>query len=276
MVTARVLLEADDLLFAELECPAGDPEWGEDNLVTHPIVALPGLPVWQVHDGRRALVDATHTVLHHAGSEYRREPFDRGAYRCLFFFPGTGLVREIVAEFDPRAADASEFAFPNPTGPLDARAFSTSRRFASGLRAGSLDAAEAREGLYGVLRASVASAFPSRPQPSLRSTARAHGALVEEAKAHLTRRLAEPVTLDAVARAVHVSPYHLARMFRRHTGYSIHGYLTQLRLRRAVERLTRGPRTDIGMIGAEVGFATHSHFTNAFRRAFGVPPSAMR
>jgi AraC-like DNA-binding protein len=276
MVTARVLFEAEDLLFAELDCPADDPEWGEDNLVTHPIVALPGLPVWQVHDGRRALADATQAVLHHAGSEYRREPFDRGAYRCLFFFPETRLVREIAAEFDPRAAAAGEFAFPTPTGPLDARAFSASRRLARRLRTDPPDPVEAREGLYAVLRAAIASAFPSRPEPARRSTARAHRTLVEEAKAHLTRRLAEPVTLEAVAGAVHVSPYHLARMFRRQTGYSIHGYLTQLRLRHALERLTRGPRPDVGMVGAEVGFATHSHFTNAFRRTFGVPPSAMR
>jgi AraC-like DNA-binding protein len=99
--------------------------------------------------------------------------------------------------------------------------------------------------------------------------------VVEDAKALLTARYAERLTLDQLGRAVNVSPFHLARSFRRHTGYTLHEYRTQLRLRAALERLAQGDE-DLVVIARAVGYSSHSHLTASFRRVFGVPPSRMR
>ena len=99
--------------------------------------------------------------------------------------------------------------------------------------------------------------------------------MVEDAKAVLSARYAEHLTLDELGRAVNVSPFHLARAFRRHTGYTLHEYRTHLRLRAVVERLDLGS-DDLAVIAREVGFSSHSHLTATFRRTFGVPPSALR
>ena len=54
----------------------------------------------------------------------------------------------------------------------------------------------------------------------------------------------------------------------------IHRYLVQLRLARALVEL---PHTnDLTMLALDLGFSSHSHFTAAFRRAFGSPPSVFR
>jgi transcriptional regulator GlxA family with amidase domain len=66
-----------------------------------------------------------------------------------------------------------------------------------------------------------------------------------------------------------------ARSFRRHTGYSLHGYRTQLRLRAALERLADGDE-DLADIAGAVGYSSHSHLTASFHRVFGAPPSAVR
>ena len=86
---------------------------------------------------------------------------------------------------------------------------------------------------------------------------------------------AEPLSLHELAARLSVSPFHLARVFRRRTWYSLHAYRTQLRLRLALERLpeSRGALTSLAF---ELGFASHSHFTDTFRREFGVPPSVVR
>ncbi len=84
--------------------------------------------------------------------------------------------------------------------------------------------------------------------------------------------MSERVTLDDVARAVHVSPFHLARIFQQQTGVPVHRYLTQLRLRASLERLD----SDLTVVALELGFSSHSHFTDAFRREFGRSPSEMR
>jgi AraC-like DNA-binding protein len=102
-----------------------------------------------------------------------------------------------------------------------------------------------------------------------------HADRVEAAKTYLASRLGERITLDEVARAVHASPFHLARIFQQQTGVPIHRYLTRLRLRATLERLAEGAN-DLTALALELGFSSHSHFTNAFRREFGRTPSEVR
>ncbi|HET9711379.1 MAG TPA: AraC family transcriptional regulator, partial [Pyrinomonadaceae bacterium] len=99
--------------------------------------------------------------------------------------------------------------------------------------------------------------------------------LAEAAKTYLAAKMSERITLDDVARAVHASPFHLARIFQQQTGVPVHRYLTQLRLRASMERLAEGA-DDITAVALELGFSSHSHFTDAFRREFGRPPSKVR
>ena len=107
------------------------------------------------------------------------------------------------------------------------------------------------------------------------STKRDHIDRTEGVKNYLASRISERITLDEVARAVHASPYHLARVFQRETGVPIHRYLTQLRLRASLERLTQGV-PDLTELALELGFSSHSHFTDAFRKEFGRSPSDYR
>jgi AraC family transcriptional regulator len=73
---------------------------------------------------------------------------------------------------------------------------------------------------------------------------------------------------------VRVSVFHLCRTFRAVTGQTIHAYRTQLRLRAALERVEYA--SDLSAVALDLGFSSHSHFTAAFRRAFGVTPSGVR
>ena len=84
-----------------------------------------------------------------------------------------------------------------------------------------------------------------------------------------------PWTLAELAARVHYSPYFLTRLFRRLTGYSIAGYRQQLRLRLSLEQALR-PAADLSAIAAGYGFSSHSHYTRAFRQAFGCTPSQAR
>jgi AraC-like DNA-binding protein len=101
------------------------------------------------------------------------------------------------------------------------------------------------------------------------------GDLAEAARTVLARSFREPVTLDEVARRTGSSMFHLCRTFRRHTGSTLHGYRNQLRLRTALERAAT-PESDLTELALDLGFSSHSHFTAAFRKAFGISPSAFR
>lgn len=64
-------------------------------------------------------------------------------------------------------------------------------------------------------------------------------------------------------------------MFRQRTGWSLHAYRDQLRLRHAVEWVLDGTRrlTDVAL---ELGYASHSHFTDRFRASYGFAPTELR
>ena len=134
-----------------------------------------------------------------------------------------------------------------------------------------VDALAVEERLLALGHATVTGAF-GRGEFRIR---RRTPAVVEDAKALLTARYNERLTLDELGRAVNVSPFHLARSFRRETGYTLHEYRTHLRLRAAFERLAGGDE-DVAVIARSVGFSSHSHLTASFHRAFGVPPSCVR
>jgi AraC family transcriptional regulator len=96
--------------------------------------------------------------------------------------------------------------------------------------------------------------------------------LVDAARVVLARRFRDKLSLGELARAVFSSPFHLARIFRRETGLSLHRHLTRLRLRHALEHLADG-KPDLTMLALDLGFSSHAHFTHAFRNEFGYAPS---
>jgi AraC-like DNA-binding protein len=98
---------------------------------------------------------------------------------------------------------------------------------------------------------------------------------VDEAKAFLSERFADPIHLEDVARVVSVSPFHLCRIFKAQTGLTIHRYLTRLRLRASLDRV-QDPRGNLLELALDLGFSSHSHFSYAFRREFKMSPTAFR
>ncbi|MBI3450679.1 MAG: helix-turn-helix transcriptional regulator [Acidobacteria bacterium] len=98
---------------------------------------------------------------------------------------------------------------------------------------------------------------------------------VESVQEIMATEYARPLRLDDLATRVALSPQHLCRVFKAQTGLAVHRYLNRLRLRAALPRLL-DPRSDLTSIAFDAGFSSHSHFTAAYRREFGVTPSGTR
>lgn len=83
------------------------------------------------------------------------------------------------------------------------------------------------------------------------------------------------IPLAEIGQAAGVSPFHLAREFKRVTGVTLHQ--TQLRLR-VVEALHRldGGQNDLTSLALDLGFSNHAHFTKVFRESVGIPPRVYR
>ena len=112
----------------------------------------------------------------------------------------------------------------------------------------------------------------TRPEAAPRADRRA-AALAADAQVLLAGSFGERVTLEGLAAKLGTSPFRLCRAFRAATGESLHGHLTQLRLAAALERLP-DYRDRLVDLAFELGFSSHSHFTYAFRRYYGIAPKA--
>lgn len=87
----------------------------------------------------------------------------------------------------------------------------------------------------------------------------------------LRERLADPPSLEELGRLVGCSPFYLSRQFSEATGLTIQQFIRQARLERAAELLRSG-RHNVTEAALEVGYNSLSHFTTAFREAFGCCP----
>jgi AraC-like DNA-binding protein len=88
-------------------------------------------------------------------------------------------------------------------------------------------------------------------------------------------RYAEPLDLDALARAAYVSRWHFVRSFRRAFGETPYQYLLTRRMERAAA-LLRTTDHSVAAICAEVGLASVGSFTSSFKRVHGCTPTAYR
>lgn len=86
--------------------------------------------------------------------------------------------------------------------------------------------------------------------------------------------LSPDVRLGDLAKAVGLSPSHLAAVFKKAEFTTLHQYLVNLRLQRAASLLWGCD--DLTTLALNLGFASQSHFTNAFRRWAGCPPGQYR
>lgn len=83
------------------------------------------------------------------------------------------------------------------------------------------------------------------------------------------------LTLAEIAAAAYLSEFHFARLFKKITGATPHGFLAGLRIERA-RRLLAVSDLPIAEVGAQVGYGSQSHFTKVFREATGMTPNAFR
>lgn len=100
-------------------------------------------------------------------------------------------------------------------------------------------------------------------------------AQVETVKEMLLSDLGRLWTLNELAADVGASPFHLTRLMREFTGMTLHQYLNRQRLAAAHHAVLSGA-DNLALLAFDVGFSSHSHFTAAFKKEYGVTPSRLR
>ncbi len=189
-----------------------------------------------------------------------------GGFEELIITPDAGLLAELASGHDSLGAHP---LFRRRSRRLDAGAQELRTRFLCLAARGELDSLSADECIVGLLRAALNGDAANGGRAG-RATRR----LILRTKEFLEVNMTACIGLADVARHAGASPAYLTDVFRRVEGVPLHRYLVQLRLARALVELSDA--SDLTNLALALGFSSHSHFTAAFRRAFGCTPSQCR
>lgn len=84
-----------------------------------------------------------------------------------------------------------------------------------------------------------------------------------------------PFKLETMARDLHLSPYYLSHMFKKHIGMTISEYISARRVHQAAILLT-STNQSVFMIAEEVGVSSCSYFCKLFKKLMGTSPYQYR
>jgi AraC family transcriptional regulator len=230
---------------------------------------------------RRVTADLNQAVFFSKNSVYRISHPTAYGDRGTAFVVAPRILNDIVRELDPTIDEHPDQPFAFVTSRCDTQLFWRYHELVLRLERA---AEEPLEHLWADVTALLwvadllESAFEKHDKPTRSrrtSTKTDHAEKTEAAKAFLARRMSEQVMLTEVAHEVAASPFNFARIFQQQTGLPVHRYLTLLRLKASLQRLFDG-EGDLTDLALDLGFSSHSHFTDIFRREFGQTPSAVR
>ena len=242
-------------------------------------VVLPREGIFVRHvNGQSIVADPNYALFFNRGECYRVSHPVEGGDRCTVLAFPTARIRDCLAHMNPDVLAVEAPLFTQTHTPTSPEVDLLHRRL---LRAAacvdeSLAFEEIAIDLLAWLLSAITHSRNDKNSSKRRAaTLRRHRELVAAVREQLSRRLGEKLSLDDLAASVHVSPFHLSRVFRSRTGFSLSAYHRRLRLRTALERILDGEE-NLTRLAVELGFSHHSHFASAFRREFGSPPSAGR
>ena len=95
---------------------------------------------------------------------------------------------------------------------------------------------------------------------------------VLEALEYIDENLTSITAVEDVSSALFISKSHLQHLFSKHLGKSPKRYMTEKRLLLAKREIAQGARST--EVYAKYGFSEYSSFFRAYKKAFGIPPSA--
>jgi AraC-like DNA-binding protein len=240
------------------------------------------------HQSAEECAAALHLVFPYRGVYVRHLGTDDAvaeANQVLFFNPAEGyrvshplsggdasldlVVSEpLLRELAPRAFlhDGPAAAFRSQRLRIDPRAQLLAAHLRHSLQRNAIDTLEAESLALTLVRRALGPRTAHAPAASRRVVNRVKLVLAGD----LTRRW----TLADIAAEVGRSPVYLTQMFQEVEGLPLYRYQLRLRLARALHLLPQ--YDDLTSLGLDLGFSSHSHFTTAFRQAYGRSPSQFR
>lgn len=99
--------------------------------------------------------------------------------------------------------------------------------------------------------------------------------LVIDVGNYVQHHLSEPISVERLAKSMFLSRTYLAAKFKKESGTTLTDFILREKVEEA-KRLLRYTDKHATAIAAYLGFSSHSHFTNVFRKYTGTSPAEYR
>ena len=263
--SVQLLLKTETAAIRDIVCRGECRHESAEECAASTHLVFPYRGVYVRHVGRNdAVAEANQVLFFNATEGYRVSHPVAGGDASLSLAINEPLLHEIVPKEQLREGGA--LAFRRQRRRIDPRTQALVAILRHGLSRGVAETLEAETLVLTLVRRALgertshaAGASPGRQK------------LVDRAKLVLSADLARRWTLAEVAAEVGVSPVYLTQVFQQVEAMPLYRYQLRLRLARALDLL--GEYDDLTALGLDLGFSSHSHFSAAFRQAYGRTPA---
>jgi AraC-like DNA-binding protein len=271
-----VFRRTPSIALGKYRCGVDHPRFAGGGPQRCPFIAFPHASVRIVRERGPTLVYTPNTIsLHNIGDVYRRSAISVEGEHADWIAIAPSLLRDISCAHGVDPGDRDRF-FGIAIAPSEPELYLAQRTLFRALRESpGMDVLEIEEhtlAIVGAVMRGIARRNAARRRNAERRFAGRAPRIVDAAVALLAEQYASTLGIEQIAWQVHCSPSYLARQFRRRTGFSMHEYQQQLRLRASLDMLPEA-RRDLTGLAVHLGFSSHSHFSSVFRRRFGMTPS---
>ncbi len=270
LAVETILFSSSAVRIGMFRCGVDDVNFSDSGPIQNHIFVFPRTSVRIRHDGGESFVAGPNLVtLYNRRTVYRRSSVAGQPDFCDWFALAPDILLEVLGERDPRVAEQPERPFKRAYTNSSNQVYLRQRRLIAALQAGWADPLQVEEESVAILREL---AGPESIRPNLSSKSARER--IEAVKELLATTPGQPRSLRQLADSVGLSVYHLCRVFRKQTGYTVHAFRQQMAMRQALERVADGD--DLLDVAIEFHYSSHSHFTSRFRLTFGAAPSEVR
>jgi AraC-like DNA-binding protein len=262
------LLSTDAVSVWDVECPGACTRQSDEECADTTQFVFPYRGLYLRHVGRKeSVAEPSQVVVFNADEPYRVSHPVEGGDACLSIEPSAATLLELAPSEMLRTSEQA--ALNRSHMRIAAQTQSLAAILRHRMNRGVAGVLEAETLTLALIRHALGNADPDRSKVTTRTRT-----LVDQTKQVIVADLGRRVTLGEIAAQVGVSPVYLTQIFQRVEGIPLYRYQLRLRLARALQLLNH--YDDVTELALELGFSSHSHFTAAFKQAYGQTPSTFR
>jgi AraC-like DNA-binding protein len=265
--TVHQLLSTPTVTLLDVECSGNCRESATPETVEDTQLVFPYRGVYVRHiDDDATVAEANQVVFFNVGESYRVSHPVAGGDASLCLLIEDSVLRELV----PKEIGGGEpLTFIPRRLRIDPRAQALVALLRHSLWQGVAETLEAESLALTLAQRAVG------PRTSHAGGAGfAQQRLVDRVKIVLASDLKRRWTLGEIAAEVRGSPVYLTQVFQQVEGVPLYRYQLRLRLAKALDLMPQ--YEDLSALSHDLGFSSHSHFSAAFRQAYGRSPSEFR